>query len=398
MRGASIRQARPVVAAALALAAVCLAATAATADPVAEARGGAEQLFAVSSGSDAEIQKLLPVSKPSNPEERVVMSLRPGDLPALEAGDRVRPLAELQLSTTCVDNSRRCIGRPYGLSPKMKGHLVITNGRRKTGGRRISGVDSKRCHQPRPHRNHHCVLVIKDGGLDVGDPADLPCPPDQCYINMVASAESRKARRGNVVVVGADTPSGRVRQDKGRLEAVILRGDGLASDAGRTQHRVERRVPVADAGKSGLRVIYSLPLRGLERGDAFVAEARQRMKIHHLPYPVFVGTQMVVGRSKQDVSPGKLARQIVVQAGQVTEGNGFNCTRGNSAYESPCITRKIGLVRVQRDAVDGRGRPVTLYLNLVANAAPKRARPGPSADARALSGGYLQATRYRDPS
>ena len=360
-------------------------------------RGGDEEVFAVSTGNSSEIERLLPIKKPSNAKERVVMSLGPGDLPALQQDDRLTASAELQLSTTCVDNSNRCIGRPYSLSPKMTAHLVIANSRRNTNGQRISSNDSKRCHQPRPHRNHHCVLVIKDGAKDIGNPANLPCPPDRCFVNLVASAESSRARSGNVVVVGADTPSGSVRQDKGRLDAVVLRGNGLASDPNRTTHRVQKQIPIGDSGQSGLRVIYSLPLRNLQRGDAYVAAARAKTSIGHLPYPVFIGTQMVVTRRKTDVNPGRLPRKVVQLGGQITEGNGFNCTQGNSAYETPCISNKVGLLRVKEDAVDGHGNPVTLHLNLIANALPKRARAGSGADAHVLNGGFLEAKRYRDP-
>jgi hypothetical protein len=397
MRGSIRRQTRLAAAAVLALALICLGSSAATGsgDPK---RGGAEEVFAVSTGNDSEIEKLLPIRKPSRSKKRVVMSLGPGDLPALQQDDRLNVTAELQLSTTCVDNSRRCIGRPYSLSPRMTAHLVIANSRRKTNGQRISSNDSKRCHQPRPHRNHHCVLVIKDGAKDVGNPANLPCPPDRCFVNLVASAESSRARSGNVVVVGADTPSGSVRQDKGRLDAVVLRGNGLSGEPERTKRRIQKQVPVGDSGQSGLRVIYSLPLRDLQRGDAYVAEARAKTSIGHLPYPVFIGTQMVVARRRTDPNPGRFPRKVVQLGGQVTEGNGFNCTHGNSAYETPCVSRKVGLLRVKQDAVDGRGDPVTLYLNLVANALPKRARAGAGADAQARRGGFLQAKRYRDPA
>jgi hypothetical protein len=383
--------------AALALAAASLLTGVAAADSGERKRGGTEEMFAASTGNNSETEKTLRITKPSNSEERVVMSLDPSKLPTLQEGDRLTASAEVQLSTTCVEVSRRCIGRPYAFSPKMSAHLVLANDRRKTGGDRISGVDSKRCHQPRPNRNHHCVLVLKDGLKNVGDPANLPCPPDHCFVNLVASAESSKARSGNVVVVGADTPSGRIRQDKGRLNALVLRGSGLASEPERTRHRRKRRVPVADGGTGGRRVIYSLPLEDLRRGDAFTVQARQRTKIHHLPYNVFVGTQIVLGGSPNDVSPGKLPRRVGRFGAQVTEGNGFNCTLGNSAYESPCVTNKVGLLQVEHDALDGAGRPVTLYLNLTAQAAPKLAKPRKRDDAIALAGGFLEAKRYRDP-
>ena len=49
-----------------------------------------------------------------------------------------------------------------------------------------------------------------------------------------------------------------------------------------------------------------------------------------------------------------------VAEGRITESNGFNCAQGPSAYRTPCLTRKAGLLEIVRDAVDRRGHPKPL--------------------------------------
>ena len=57
--------------------------------------------------------------------------------------------------------------------------------------------------------------------------------------------------------------------------------------------------------------------------------------------------------------------------GEISEANGFNCTQGSSGYPSPCTVTKAGATQIVSDAVDNRGRPVPLYVNVVSAAAPK---------------------------
>ena len=49
-------------------------------------------------------------------------------------GDTLTVFAEVQATTTCVDRTERCIGRPYDFSPFISAKLAITAGRNVTGG------------------------------------------------------------------------------------------------------------------------------------------------------------------------------------------------------------------------------------------------------------------------
>jgi hypothetical protein len=354
------------------------------------------QVFSATSGDDSERKRLLPIGRKPSARERVLMSLGPAELPTLQGGDELLASAELQVSTTCVDKrSRRCIGRPYRFSPALRTRLELAPTAESTRGQPISDVDSRLCHQRRPNRNHHCVLVVGDARFSVNGPGDLPCAPDECFLNLVASASHRNARPGNVLAVAADTPAGGVRGDRGRVNAVVLRGSGLASDAGRSSELRSTKLPVAATGIGGRRVIYSLPLTNLRAGDAYLATAKQRMQIRHLPYNVFLGARLILAESPDAVVPGEFSRRVGRHAGQITERNGFNCTLGPSGYESPCLSRKAGLLEVAHNSVDQLGRPVTLYLNLVMAAAPKLARARGRHNARPLPEGFIEARRYR---
>src|SRR5204863_43120 len=72
----------------------------------------------------------------------------------------------------------------------------------------------------------------------------------------------------------------------------------------------------------------------------------------------------------------RLSRRVSTLNGQLTEGNGFNCTHGHSAYRSPCKSLKAGLLEIRRDPKK-HGHPVPLFVNLVCHTRPKLAAPRP---------------------
>jgi hypothetical protein len=77
--------------------------------------------------------------------------------------------------------------------------------------------------------------------------------------------------------------------------------------------------------------------------------------------------------------------------GQIAEANGFNCTQGDSAHESPCTARKVGVLEITRDS------PKTLYVNLVAGMAAQADfdnRHRDSDVAQVLDQGFLRVYRY----
>jgi hypothetical protein len=354
------------------------------------------KVIATTTGNHSELVTTLPIANRPWRRPRVAMSLTPADLPTLHAGDLIKASAELMVSTTCVDPGARCIGRRYGFSPVAGAKLILADAKSVTGGPRAVKLDtpkSVRCSQRRPHRNHHCVLVFQDAHHGVVDPGDLPCPPTRCFINLVAEAHSSRARRGNVLVVGADKPDGDVNQDKGRLNAVVTRSGAAPADHSRSRQRLRRKLPVVADGAHRPRVIYSLKLSNPHAGDVFVATASQRTSIGGLPYSVLVSHRVILAASRGATSASPLAMRVSSSHGQFGENNGFNCTQGPSAYRSPCLSTKAGLIRIRRTP-SRNGQPVPLYVNLICYVLPKSDRPDRHDSARVLAHGSLAVVRY----
>lgn len=377
------------VALAAVAAAVALGLTAAPVPGVSAAAGsggGADggALRAAWTGRQAELRETIPVARRKLAEPRSVLALR---LPRLRPGDRVRFNAEVTATTTCVEAIARCIGRPYRFDPRIGARVVLA--RRARAARRgtlaLTGRAALACEQTRPNRNHHCPLVL-EGVFDVPDRRALPCPPERCRLNVLLDSHHRRARGGEVVVVGADRPDGSVDGGKARLAAAVTRG-GAGSASYTTRERRARSLPAH--GRP--RVVLSRRLAGLERGDVLLVRARQRTRIRGLPY--FVAAKVVLAGRPGATKPGRSVRRLVSRAGTATETNGFNCTDGPSAFRSPCLTRKAGLARVKRAP---RARP--LYANLVLRSFPKRAQArGGYPPARVLRRGRLEVTRLRAP-
>jgi hypothetical protein len=351
-------------------------------------------------GDNAELRERVPIARRKWAKKRVVMSVGPGGLPRLHRGDVIRTSAEVQISNTCiVFDAVRCIGKRYSYSPREDARIVLANRRFATGGseaRTIRQTRSMRCRQRRPHRNHHCVLVFPPEPTKIRHPHRLPCRPNRCFVNLVLEADYPRAEDGEIILVGADTPDGDVRQDKGRLNAIVLQGRVPPPKHYRTEKRRSRSIPIAPTGRAGRRVIFSQRINHLKKGDVLEMSADHVVSIASLPYPSFVGTHVILTHGPQAVTPAGVARTAVGAHGDLTEANGFNCTHGASAYRTPCRTRKAGAVRI-RHTVARNGRFIPLYLNVVSAGKAKRATPQPHHRMRVLARGALRVRRFRAP-
>jgi hypothetical protein len=321
-------------------------------------------LFATS-GDRSERRETVPIARRKWAKKRVVMSLGPHKLPTLRAGDVLRVSAEVQISNTCIAfGAPRCMGRHYRFSPREDARIVLANRRHASGGRHadsIAEADSLRCHQPLPDRNHHCVLVLH--GKTAPRPSRLPCRAESCFLNL----------------------------------AVVLRGDPPRPASFKTTNVVSRSVPVAPVGERGKRVVFSQRVGHLRKGDVLEARARHLITISSLPYSAFISTRMIVAGGRHEVVSSGTARRVSALNGQIVELNGFNCTHGPSAYRDPCASRKVGALRIRKNAVDRRGDPVPLYVNVVVGGKAKRTDANPGDRMRALRGGSLRVRRYRAP-
>jgi hypothetical protein len=351
-------------------------------------------------GNNSEIRDVVPIAHRKWAKKRVVMSIAPGALPTLHRHDILRTSGEVQITTTCVEvGTPRCIGRHYGFSPREDARIVVANRRDASGGKgakTIAETHSLRCHQQRPQRNHHCVLVFPPQPTTIRHADRLPCRPRSCYLNLVVEADHKHARDGQVILIGADRPNGTVRQDKGRLNAIVLHSHVPPPKRYRTSNVRSHSIPIAPSGKAGRRVIYSRRINNLQKGDVIEASAKHLVTIASLPYPSYIGTDLILTHSPRSVSPTGVSKGRVSTEGHLTEANGFNCTHGPSAYSSPCRTRKAGAVRILR-TIQRNGHPIPLYLNVVCAGKAKLTQPRPGDRMHVLSDGALVVRRYRAP-
>ncbi len=318
-----------------------------------------------------ELRETVPIAKRPGRRTRSVLSVA---LPRVKRGDRIRFNGEVALSTTCFTPAPHCIGRRYRFDPHLRAQIVIGK-RPRAAGRRtraISRAVKLTCEQSRPTRNHHCPLVIARGSVVIDRRRSLPCPPRGCRMNMVVDAHHRRARGGEVVVVGWDLLDGHIDQGKARLNAAVSRhGTEIAKRTRSTKHRRVRRLPASVAHKDP-RVVYSRRLEGLQAGDVLLIRARQRTHIKRLPY--YIGSKVVVSTRPRARRPDPLTRRIVSRSGTATEINGFNCTLGPSAFRNPCLTRKAGLALIERTPRRPGGGSRPLFVNLVSWGVPKTAQ------------------------
>ena len=383
--------------------AVLLACAGASALPAVAAHGETEPdlITTIASRGSNETRETIPITQTRGAQPFVVLSERVNAGGGLRRGDILRATAELQLSTTCVLPEPRCIGSRYSYSPRMDAQVVLASSPNATGGSSadpISKVRTKRCNQQRPNRNHHCVFVFGDAVRRVKNAGNLPCPPDACFLNVIASADHHNAGAGDVVIVGADRPDGSVDGDKARIDGLLERGDVPPPDIREGDQKIRDTVPITPSGDgpSGQRVVRSLRLDGLRKGDVIRISAEQRIGISSVPYNVFIGTRMIMSTSPTETRTNGFVAKVISSGGEITEQNGFNCTQGGSAHQDPCNAPKAATAVVKRKMPERGGEPKPVFVNIVMAGLPKLTTGQPNDKMSVLDGG-IRTKRYRLP-
>lgn len=337
---------------------------------------------ATTTGKGGEQRETVPITRHAGIEPRVVLSLGPGKLAGIERRGRVQLSSEVQITTDCDKRAPRCAGRPYDYDPKVTVTLALGKRRsaRKPG--RVLARRTITCRQKLPHRQHHCPVVF-DRSLRVGK--RFPCRLNRCFANVIVSAAHPRARGNDQIIIGANKPSGRILQNKSRLNAVMLgpRAHGRRFATHRVAHRSLRLRPKR-------KVLLSQKVEGLERGDVITASAAIRSDVRHLGYNALVGAELVVARGPKATDPTRLVRRSVTQEGRISPTNGTNCTPVNS----PCLTRKVGVATVRRDLRGGSGGALPLFVNVVVRTKQKRV-DYVHGDRLRILGGRLEVERYR---
>src|SRR5215211_8991389 len=153
--------------------------------------GQPDRVLVATTGNDSELVTTLDITPTPDAAPAVVMSLPPGGLGNLMAGDRLRPSSELEVTTDCLSADPSCVGEPYDYNPTVRTQLVLAPDSSTTGGPTtvaLSPLKQQTCLQRLPNRQHHCASVFPHQRFDVSD-TSLPCPPDACYLNLVARSE-----------------------------------------------------------------------------------------------------------------------------------------------------------------------------------------------------------------
>jgi hypothetical protein len=387
-----------VLRAAIASAALALALAAARAVEAGEERlRQRPDLDAVTTGNNSELVKSIAIRRRAAPSRTVVMSLK---LPDLAEADRIKVIAELTITNTCVVPGRRCIGRRYRYHPRVGGQVRLARRRNAAGRGATIPLTERRslaCSQRLPNRNHHCPIVFAEAARRLPAARDLPCRPDDCHLNFVLDAHHRNARPGQRLVVGTDRPNGTIAQDRGRLIAIVFR-EGLTtrvleSEADRARRRSLSMLSRSKSRKGRRRVTYSARVPSVERGTVISAEAHQRLGIGHLPYSAFMGTELFLSSRRAGTSPGRVAHRSATLHGRLTERSGFNCTQGPSAFRTPCESHRAGIVELRR-VPRKEGRALPLYVNLVSRTWPKRTSARRGDRAKILPRGGIKVVAY----
>ncbi len=369
----------------------------------ADAERGVDRTVKVSyTGLGAERVKTVPIAKNSGGKTRVAMSLGPAKLGQVGQNDSVWAGAEVEVSVTCLEPMPKCVGKVYHYSPHVKARLVLAGGPKASGRSNTTPIGKPkhmRCSQELPNRNHHCVLALS-GLRNLQSADNLPC--DRCHVNLLLDAYHPKAKGGQVIVVGTDQDH-RISQDKGTLNAAVYDpGPPPPVSPVVTRKRSKKKVPVAAQHSSGRKqvVVMSRRINELKTGEQLLIDANVRVKTGHLGYGALLQSQLVLsekaGSTKRKGTPGKIASG----KGIITAQNGFNCTPGKSGHRSPCTVRKLGAVRIFKDArtrpEQGEGAFVPLFVNLVMSSKAEfnGHRHGPGDFAKIVKGSKITVTRY----
>jgi hypothetical protein len=344
--------------------------------------GAAPDVDAASTGPHSELRKTVPITRTAGEAPRIVLAMGPGKLSGLDRGDRLELSSEVQVTVDCDRPQPRCAGRPYDFDPSVTVSLELAPRKSVGAPSAVVARTTLTCRQRLPNRQHHCPVVF-DRTIRVGE--HFPCPLDHCFANLVVSAHSPQADGGERMVIGANKPSGRIVQNKSRLNAIRL-DPGVHGHRLRTGKLRRRSLRLRPQRK----VVLSQRVDGLQRGDVLGVTAAIRSDVRRLGYNALVGAQLIVARGPRANSPSRLVRRSVWQEGLISPLNGTNCT----PLQSPCLTRKVAVVKVRRDVRGGSGSEAPLFVNLVVRTKQKRVSREHGARLRILDDARLVVDRY----
>ena len=94
----------------------------------------APRVLVGTTGNHSERTRAIPITHERGRGRRVVMSMKPREVPDFVPGDRVKVTAEVQFSTNCLrPRGPRCVGPAYHYDPVVRTRVLLAHGRKTTG-------------------------------------------------------------------------------------------------------------------------------------------------------------------------------------------------------------------------------------------------------------------------
>ena len=162
----------------------------------------------------------MPITRSRGAAPRVVLSMGPGKLSGLRRGDRLELSSEIQVDgrlRQAVAALRRAAVR---LRPARGGRARARPAQVAAGAPRGDRAPQARAVASGCRTASTTAPWSSTATMRVGD--DFPCRLDRCYANVVVSASSPQARGDERMIIGANKPSGRIVQNKSRLNAIRI--------------------------------------------------------------------------------------------------------------------------------------------------------------------------------
>ena len=188
-------------------------------------------------------------------------------------------------------------------------------------------------------------------------------------------------------MVGGQKPDGHIPQDRGRINVVRYR-DSRPADF--RAEETTRRLRTVLRPNFQRRVVYSRRLDGLRDGEQLAVAAQITLDISHLPYALRDSTRLILADSPRATRQSAFVKNRALGRGEIAENNGSNCTQD----ERLCVSQKVGVLEMRRDAIDRAGKPVPLYVNLVTVVGPKAAKAKPKDRVIVRRRGGIDVTRF----
>lgn len=306
-----------------------------------------------------ELVKTIPIGTVAGKGRRVVLSLgadsdTDSPLPDLGADDRLLALAELELTTDADDpQNPGLIGNAYSYAPEVEATMLLAADPGATEAKRGQAIEIARKPERRTisHQRHHEVITFDDAGLTL--PAGGVPWRGPAYVNVVVSASHRKAKQGDVLLVGQNETTPTVVQDMAGIRVVRFRPAAAKGPAA----VIESACLCGDIVIAKQHtVVLAHPLTALAKGERLLVRGRLVTDATGLPAPARISTRLFVGERPDQIEPGGAAADCMTWKGQLSKYTGFNCIPA----DGPQVSRKYGVAKV-------RATPAAdLYVNLVA--------------------------------